>query len=96
MWSDAVMGATEFSAEMNSGTAVRSTNLFMNTPLVSDANDISGNGKHWTTNGSLTWESGPSFGAVSVDAVPSLGSGNLFLPTAEVIYVGSIKVSVTL
>lgn len=94
MWTDATMGASDFTAEMNSATVVRSTNLYTDTPFSSDANDISGNGNHWTVAGTLSYESGPSFNIVN--AVPSAASAAILIPGTGITFPGSVTVTVTL
>ena len=49
-WS-AALSVIEMFNEMDSSKAIRTANLVADTPLVSDLNDISGNGNHWTETG---------------------------------------------
>jgi hypothetical protein len=56
VWNAALTQA-ELLKEMRSTTVVRTGNLIMNTPLVSDVQDISGQSQHWTNTG-VTFESG--------------------------------------
>lgn len=56
----AALNSTEIAAEraaMNS--AARTANLWADWPLGTDANDISGNARHLTAAGSVTWVAGP-------------------------------------
>lgn len=52
---DTKLTAPEIDAERLSATVVKTANLWMDTPLLTNANDISGNGRNWTVNGSATY-----------------------------------------
>jgi len=80
----------EVGAEMVSTTAVHTGSLWRDTPLVSDGLDISGNGRDWTTNGSITFPPDTPFpdttdpadaidlGTMPVTYSASLGADSLF------------------
>lgn len=53
--------ATEIRAEMNSTTVVKTASLFVNTPLTSstDLADLSGGGRDWSANGSISTGTSP-------------------------------------
>jgi hypothetical protein len=46
--------------EWNSPVAVDTGNLWSDTPLITDGLDISGNGRHWTSVGAVSFVSGPT------------------------------------
>jgi hypothetical protein len=57
IWSGVELTTTEFAAEMDSPTPVRTANLYDAWPLISNA--VGANGHNWTVNGTVTWEAGP-------------------------------------
>jgi hypothetical protein len=75
-WSVALT-SLEINAEINSPTSVVNTgSLVTFTPLISDANDISGNGNNWTPVGSPTFVTEPSY-PLNLSAATALDLGSL-------------------
>ncbi len=62
VWTATLTG-TELLAEMNSETAVRTANAWGFYPLASDYNDASGNARHLSSTGTLSFVAGPVLGA---------------------------------
>lgn len=54
-WSKA-LDAAGLAAEMAATSAVDTASLYNDCPLISDAVDISGNGRDWTENGTITYD----------------------------------------
>jgi hypothetical protein len=64
----AALTVDELEAEMQSATAVRTSGLWADWPFESNANDISGAGRHWTVTGSVSYVDQPS-----LENVPEIG-----------------------
>jgi len=72
LW-EASITTTELATEKDATSAQRTTNLYADWPLQSNANDATANARHWTVQGSVTYsEAGPSIGG---------GGGQTVTPT---------------
>lgn len=58
---DAALSGSEVLAEAISQTVVTTAGLWRDTPLTADGLDISGNSRHWTTNGTITYPAASPF-----------------------------------
>lgn len=58
-WTKAITSEAAIDAEAASATAVDTTSLYGDWPFASDLNDISGNTRHWSSSGTLTFQDQP-------------------------------------
>lgn len=52
-WSNVALSTSQIEAELNSNSVVTTTNLFSNTPLITNFSDLSGNGNAWSDAGGV-------------------------------------------
>lgn len=78
------IGSGNFTAEGKSSVVVRTANLQRNCPLITDANDISGNGFNWTNNG-VTFDASTPYPAANVDPTNAIDIGDLSTPYQQVV-----------
>lgn len=81
----AALSEAEIEAEMASNTVVRTADLYANWPLIDNLNDISGNGRTLTFNGTPSYEADPPFGSSSVSpsVSPSLSPSASVSPSVS-------------
>ena len=93
LW-DAAITTTELNTEKTATSAQRTTNLYADWALQSNANDATANARHWTVQGSVTFaDAGPSIGGGGAQTVAA-GVGSLALSgQAATVQVGGVIVA---
>ncbi len=89
IWEGTRLTEAQFETERLSILASLRTNLWGEYALTENGNDTSGNARHWTTNGTVTWTDDPPFESAVVS-----GTGATGLDEAEVRTLGTQTVIV--